>query len=313
MGANVVREAKLFECGNYPDRGISFTEADLDAIVAGFKEDSIPVRIRAQHTHTPWDDMLGHVREIWRAGRDLMGRLEFPEVVWKFLEAMGTKKLSVGFDYRQRRLREVSIVDNPRILTARIFGDNIAESGLLIFEDSFGAGSETLGGGSVMPELITPEFRAMLDREREAGKAEGAAAAEAQFTERLGPVSAENAELKRRMAKERAAVIIAGWKLEGKLTPASEKFAEGLLVDGLAEVTFADGGHMTVAESFVQFMTYQVPGLTVVKSGGSAVAERPAGSAGGGESKEEAMVYSMLGVTAEEVAEAERLHPDPTR
>jgi len=300
----VVREAKLFECGVYRDREISFTEADLDAIVAGFKSDGERVHVRVQHTRTPFDGMMGHVESVWRAGKDLMGRLVFPEVFWKFLEAMGTKKLSVGFDYRQRRLREVSIVDNPRILTARIFGDSIGVDGLLVFEDGFGSDEE--GGGSRMPEVLTPEFRQLLEREREAGRVEGMATAETQFSERIGPVAQENAALKRKMASERASGIMLGWKAEGRLMPAAEKYAEALLVDGAAEVTFSDGGHMSAAEAFVQFMTHQGPVLTTVRGSGTA-AERP-----GEVSATEKRVYDALGVTAEEVWEAESAIAAPT-
>ena len=64
-----VRKAKLFEAGKYPDRCIEFTEADLDAVVAGFDK---PVPVRVQHGPSPWEGRFGRVLKIWREGRDLM-------------------------------------------------------------------------------------------------------------------------------------------------------------------------------------------------------------------------------------------------
>ena len=51
----IEREAKLFEAGSYPDRGIEITEEDLDSIVANTHE--APVRI--EHIDTPFDGAVG--------------------------------------------------------------------------------------------------------------------------------------------------------------------------------------------------------------------------------------------------------------
>ena len=308
MENEIVREAKLFEAAVYPDRGVSFTEADLDAIVSGFKSEAGIVAVKVSHMSTPFDGRLGYLKEVWRVGKDLMGRICFPKAVWDFLEAMGTKKISVGFDWRQRRLREVSIVSDPRVLTARIFGGIIGQddAGLLVFESGFDTNDE--GGIIPMAEGMTSEFAAVLKAEREAGRIEGLstgrAESEAQFSERIGPLAKENAELKRKNALEAAQVKITGYKLEGKLTPAAEKFADAILVDGLVEVTFSDGGHMSVADAFVQFMTYQGP---IVQTVGGVPADKDAAG-----SEVEEFIYDSLGVTAAEVEAAEAAVPSIT-
>jgi hypothetical protein len=304
----VVREAKLFEVGSYRAQGVEVSEGDIDGVVSGFRSGGGVVPVRVQHTGTAFDGMMGVVKEIWRAGKDLMGRLEFPVAVWAFLEAMGTKKLSAGFARgsvvgRVGNLTEVSIVAVPAVLTARIFGDSIGTDSLLVFDDVFES-SKVVDGGNGMGSEVSPELTVLLKAEREAGKKDGAAAAEVQFEARIGPLAQENAALKRRMATEAAAAKIVGWKLEGKLLPAAEKFAEALLVDGVAEVTFADGGHMSASEALVQFMTHQ--GKVLVTSGGD-----PTGPAVESSAKEKEL-FSLLGVTEADVEFAMKMIADPT-
>lgn len=283
-----VREAKLFEAAEYPDRGISFNEADLDAIIAGFND---PVPVRVQHGPSPWDGKFGNVIKIWRSGKDLMGSIEWPVHVWEFLCKMGTKSLSVGFDWRQRRLQEVSVVDRPRVLTARAFDDSITKSELMVFGFDFSA--DQVGGYSME---VTKELQAVIDSAVEQGRKAGRADAEAAFSEREGNLLSQLAERDRKDAKSMAAVKLAMFKAEGKLVPAAEKYAESILVDGSNQVTFSDGGHMTAAEAFVQFMTYQ-----------PAVVEIPGDKDGGKDKTEvsdkEKQVYDSLGVTPEEVAQ----------
>lgn len=283
MSNEIIREAKLFEAGKYPDRNIEFTEADLDALIAGFKA---PVPVRVEHSGSPWDGKMGRVVKVWRAGRDLMAHISWPQAVWDFLCAMGTKSLSVGLDYRSRRLNEVSVVDKPRVLTARAFGDSV-----LMFSAAISC--ET-GGKRNMAE----DLDVVVSMAEERGRAEGRAAAETQFAEREKGLTRKIADLQREDFRAEAAVKLSMWKREGKLPPACEKFAEAILVDGAAEVTFADGGHMPVAEAFVQFITH-LP--RIVEMSGEGVSNKD-GEAEISEHDKE--VYRLLGVTPEEVAAA---------
>lgn len=279
--SEVIREAKLFEAGKYPERNIEFTETDLDAVVVGFKE---PVPVRVEHGTSPWEGKMGRVVSIWRSGRDLMGKISWPTAVWDFLCAMGTKSLSVGFDYRSRRLVEVSVVNKPRVLTARAYGDTVLFSLDISCQK---------GGVKPMEDLDV-----VVSMAEERGRAAGRGEAEAQFTEREKHLTRTIAELRRDDARGDAAVKLGIWKREGKLPPACEKFAEALLVDGVAEVTFADGGHMSVAESFVQFMTH-LPRVIDVEGLPESNKEREAQI-----SEHDKQVYKLLGVTPEEVEAA---------
>lgn len=112
----VEREAKLFEAGDYPDRGITITEDDLDEVVKNFR--LAPVMV--EHTATPLDP-LGVVKTVWRRGRDLFGRLAFPQEIGDFLEKRGIRKLSAGLIREPLSLAEVSIVVSPRVSDAALF------------------------------------------------------------------------------------------------------------------------------------------------------------------------------------------------
>lgn len=112
----VERDAKIFEVGEYPDKGITITERDLDIIVANFVE--APVKV--EHTDSPLDP-LGLVKRVWRRGNELFGRLAFPREIAAFLERRGVRKLSVALLKDPLSLAEVSIVLSPRITDAALF------------------------------------------------------------------------------------------------------------------------------------------------------------------------------------------------
>lgn len=289
MDRMVVREAKLFEAGEFPERGLKVTEAQVESAVSQFDG---PVPIRVEHTRTAFDGKMGRVLSVVRRGSGLFGQVEFHEAVWRFLEHMGAKKLSAGFN-SVWKLIEVSIVDVPRVLTARVFGDMIEASELSVFSTGFGEYEQ--GGNGVMGEY-SPEVAAAIAAAEERGRATGAAAERVKVEQQFAPVIAEAAEIKRRMFAEKALVKAAGWTAEGKLPPACAKFAEAILVDGAStEVTFSDGGHMSAADAFAQFMTH-LP--AVVKMPGNRVETED------GTSEVEKRMFSLLGVTEDEVKAA---------
>lgn len=116
---SVERVAKIFEAGEYPDRGISISEEDLDAVIESFVE--VPVKV--EHVDSPLDP-LGAVKSVWRKGKELFARLAFPKDLATFLERRGVRKLSVAFNKDPLRLAEVSLVLNPRVPSAAMFGRN---------------------------------------------------------------------------------------------------------------------------------------------------------------------------------------------
>ena len=114
------REARLLETGEYPDKGLTVTEADLDALVTGFAEGAVPVKL--EHQDTAFDP-LGVVKQVWREGGALLARLAFPPDLAGFLKRRGIARLSVGLTRDPLTLREVSLVLKPRLASAALLSD----------------------------------------------------------------------------------------------------------------------------------------------------------------------------------------------
>ena len=115
----IEREAKLFEAGSYPDRGIEVTEEDLDRIIANTSE--APVRI--EHSATPFDGALGVLKSVYRKGKELFGRLCFTEAAWELIKSANAKRLSVAILKDKSGIAEVSLVREPRVADAAVFSE----------------------------------------------------------------------------------------------------------------------------------------------------------------------------------------------
>lgn len=147
---NIERDAKLFTAGDYPDRGIEITNDDLDRII----ETHQPVPIKIEHIDSPIE--LGLVTKLWRAGKDLFGRLVFTPEAWALIQSSGAKKLSAAVKRDKSGITEVSIVKYPRIAGAAVFGGDSVE-----FQSE-------INGGEAMSETRSAEFsKRISDLERE--------------------------------------------------------------------------------------------------------------------------------------------------
>ena len=110
------RPARLLETGEYPDKQLSLSESDLDAIISRFTA-GLPVKV--EHMDSPLDP-LGRVVRVWREGNALLGTLAFPEDLAGFLRRRGAAKLSVGLTREPLTLAEVSLVLKPRVASAAL-------------------------------------------------------------------------------------------------------------------------------------------------------------------------------------------------
>jgi len=115
----IEREAKLFEAGSYPDRGVEITEDDLDLIA----QNTCDAPIRIEHTPTPFDGALGVVKSVYRKGKELFGRLCFTRAAWELVKAANARRLSVALKKDRSGIAEVSLVREPRIADAAVFGE----------------------------------------------------------------------------------------------------------------------------------------------------------------------------------------------
>jgi len=113
----VERDAELFVAGEYPDKGVTISEDDLDTIVGNFTEQNVLL----EHSETPLDGFFGKVKSVWRDGKRLLGKLSLDPNFWALAEKAGARKLSIGLQLDPLRLSEVSLVNAPRVSTAQMF------------------------------------------------------------------------------------------------------------------------------------------------------------------------------------------------
>lgn len=237
MTDTVIREAKLFEAGDYPDRGIEITEEDLDRIAGGTS--CAPVRI--EHAPSPFDGAIGVLKSVYRRGRELFGQLEFTRAAWELIRQAGARRLSVAIARDKSSIAEVSLVRTPRIPDAAVF--------------SAGAALQL----------------AETDIDLEAGFSEQ------QSTESVPAVEdSECDRLRRELTRHRAERTVDKLMRAGKLTPGSATFALALLEADLSNtVTFADAP-VPVAELFRRFIEAQPKVIEFAElAGADAVPEEP--------------------------------------
>ena len=268
---DVEREAKLFEAGDYPDKGVSITEEELDAMVAAHPAEGVPIKV--EHSETPFDGALGTVQAIYRRGKELFGKIRFPRSAWDFLEAAGAKALSCGVKRDKTGITEVSIVCNPRVADARIFADT-AEAVRFSADvewDGHPAKEETsaVPKSSTLPpkegaEEVKPmpedgnreiTFEAALEVVRKAAEADDARAQVVkselertayfkQVEESVQRVAAREAELDMHFRRTNAEGVLGQFKRAGKIVPVSEKLARALLSELPLVSTFAEPAHV---------------------------------------------------------------------
>ena len=116
----IERKAKLFEVGDYPDKGVTVTHEHLSALAKDFKA---PVPILIEHAASPLE--LGFLTSVEHVGCELFGTLSLNHEANQLVERSGSKALSLGLASDLSQIREVSIVRNPRIASAQMFSSEV--------------------------------------------------------------------------------------------------------------------------------------------------------------------------------------------
>lgn len=115
----VVRRAKLFEAGDYPEKGLVVTAENLKEIERNFTK---PVPVLIEHSSSPLE--LGYLTQVSAEGNELFGALQLSPEANALIETSGAKSLSLGLSKDMRSIREVSLVQKPRIADAQIYSDD---------------------------------------------------------------------------------------------------------------------------------------------------------------------------------------------
>ncbi|MBL8059769.1 MAG: hypothetical protein JNK63_03520 [Chthonomonas sp.] len=112
----IEREAKLFEAGDFPDKGVSITQEDLKEIESEF---DLPVPVLIEHAQNPLE--LGYLTAVRAEGNELFGTVALTPEADALIRRCGAKSLSLGLTPDLKAIREVSLVQNPRISDAQLF------------------------------------------------------------------------------------------------------------------------------------------------------------------------------------------------
>lgn len=111
----VIREGKIFEAGDYPDKQFSLTPEELEKAALSFS----PVDLDLEHRPTILDGKLGKLTEVKVKGKELFGKVELPE----WLHAI-TKddplKVSCTWDRANKSLAKLALVLSPRVEDAAL-------------------------------------------------------------------------------------------------------------------------------------------------------------------------------------------------
>jgi hypothetical protein len=119
-GSWVRRRAKLFEAGEYPDKGVTIDAERLGRLRAAF---SSPVPLLIEHATSPLE--LGYLIEVDAAGKELFGTIALTPEANALIERSGAFSLSIGLSADLDRIEEVSVVRVPRVADARLFAGRL--------------------------------------------------------------------------------------------------------------------------------------------------------------------------------------------
>lgn len=112
----VERRAKLFEAGDFPDKGVTIT---LDTLRTLEKRFDLPVPVLIEHADSPLE--LGYLIEVEAVGSELFGTIALTAEANALVEKSGAQALSLGLSPELDAIREVSLVRNPRVSDAKLF------------------------------------------------------------------------------------------------------------------------------------------------------------------------------------------------
>lgn len=126
-----VRTGKLFEVGEYSDKGIpKVTTEDLDRLVANFNpldigfSDNEGVNINIEHRKTLFDGHIGKLARVWREGDGLMGDCIVSPFISTVLDDTGYKGVSIEVSQDLSNIKGLALTMNPRVAAAALFSDD---------------------------------------------------------------------------------------------------------------------------------------------------------------------------------------------
>lgn len=279
---------KIFEAGDYPDKGIAVSESDLDAMVESFR----PVEINFEHLGDESHELegvdLGRLSRIWREGNSLFGESLVPGWLPKTFKA---KELPVSVEISRdaKSLVGLAFVGDPRVADAALKASF-----------SSGAGSRKGDSMSIFAKLAaffssaSEEDIEKLDSAIGGGKPTPFTAGDGRVRELEAQLEAERkrtAGIESQRLVESAAVFAKTLLGEGKITPAEVEsvqaaFSAAVKSDAGDKAMFSESGALVEGDNAkalkalfasrptISMSTEKVPaGLNVI-GGGAGAAEK---------------------------------------
>lgn len=254
----IEKDAKLFETGDYPDKGVNVTEADLDNIVKNFKE----APFKLDHNNSVLDGTFGKLKSVYKKGTELWGKLGLNPHLVALAEKAGAKKLSIAIDKAKTTISEVSLVTAPRVATAQMFAsdticfDAIDISSLMPREDLITTFAELLTAMNHKEnEVKTNMPDTQVDTKATKPDVDFSAEIKAR-DEKIAATEKQIADLRFDLLSQSVDVKLKDLKEAGKIVPASEQFAKDILLHGDNTIKFSDG-EASVACRFEKFLEAQ--------------------------------------------------------
>ena len=210
----IVREADVFQAGDYPDKGVSVTPEDLDRLA---QTDEAPVRV--EHG----DIEIGKAYGFRRVGDWLKATIRVLPEAWALIERVGVKGVSIALSRDLSRIIEVSWVSRPRVAGAQLYSD----------------------GDAIVLNLSDRRQRSMSEETNTATAAPAAETLEAlrsqigALQEAIAKERAEREAERRAFQAERARIEVQSYVQAGKLPPACADTVAALLATD-AQVRFGE-------------------------------------------------------------------------
>jgi len=245
---------KAFEVGDYPDKGFSITEAEVDAAIIAFT----PVPNDLEHHATMFDGKLGELTRLWRDGKDVYAETLIP--AWARGVLGDTLKTSLAWARDTKRVIGNALTTHPRVLDAQLQAAFTAANSTAKGDQPMTLKDRVLAlfaGGKKPEDILEDELKAAFaDDTKDCPKCKGTGKVPAEMSDTPQPpapdpatvhLSATNAALTERMLTQEAEAWFTTQLRAGKVLPAQHDaltalFCQAAKADNNGAVTFTAAG-----------------------------------------------------------------------
>lgn len=228
----IERRAKLFEAGEYPDKGVTITVENLQSLAGRFGE---PVPVLIEHAESPLE--LGYLTSVEALGGELFGIVALTPEANSLVERSGARALSLGLTPDLLAIREISLVRNPRVESAQLFDGSTAASDrsntgpandLLVFAGALGEACAL--DGDALADKAAEVFGQATDERSDSAVNSVAEARDSPIASRQSTWRQRYERLVGEQEEREAERLVREFVAAGKLCPSQTSMAKALLL-----------------------------------------------------------------------------------